>query len=87
MEGADIGRTEASGGVTVIGEGFGTSSWNADVEVRLDSVTTGKTVTAPTWRDNADACFDSVAPAEVRVEWAFDTTPLRSRELARSGWE
>jgi hypothetical protein len=72
IDGAQIdGQAQAqSGGVLVFGDGFGTSSWKAVVDTRLDSVVSGDaTVTEPSWREEADACFEAFVPSLIAFAW------------------
>jgi hypothetical protein len=70
-----------AGGMLVHGEDFGTDSQKAEMDVRLHSVTSGEaTVTAPTWREGADACFEAFTPAKIEVIWGFDEAPMSTDE-------
>lgn len=83
IDGAQIdGQVHAqSGGVLVFGASFGTSSWKAVVDSRLDSVVSGDaTVSAPTWREGADACFKDFTPSLIAFAWEFDAAPMATDE-------
>jgi len=85
-DGAQIdGQAHAqSGAVLVFGDGFGTSSWKAVVDARLDGVVSGHAgVAEPTWRERADACFETFVPSLIAFAWS--STPRRWRRTRPQG--